>query len=103
MNRIIKISMLSGANAGAILGVVIALMLDFMTDNALGGGWRESVQHDIGLLFGAQWAEKLWLVYTGVVVVIGMITAIGAILGAIMGALVGAIFSKLVTTPQKRQ
>ena len=96
MKKIVKISIISGCNFGAVLGVVVALMLDFITGNALGGGWYESVQHDVGMMFGPVWADKQWFIYSGIVVVIALIASIGAIIGAFFGAIVGTVFSGLV-------
>lgn len=95
MKKILKISIISGCNFGAVLGVVVALMLDFITGNALGGGWYESVQHDVGLIFGPAWAEKQWLIYSGIVAVIALIASIGAIIGAFFGAIIGSVLSGL--------
>ncbi len=93
MEPVVKISLISGSIFGAVLGLTIALMLDFMTGGALGGGWYESVRHDIGLMLGTQWAEKQWFVYSGIVVVIAIISIIGALIGAFFGAIVGKVLS----------
>lgn len=96
MKKILKVSIISGCNFGAVLGVVVALMLDFITGNALGGGgWYESVQHDIALLFGPSWANTPWAVYSGIVIVIALIGAMGAAIGAFFGAIIGTVFSWL--------
>jgi hypothetical protein len=88
---IVKVSLISGCIFGAVLGITISLMLDFMAGNSLGGGWYESVRHDIGLLFGAQWAERQWFIYSGIVIVIAMISIIGALIGAFFGLIVGKV------------
>ena len=96
MTKIVKTSIVSGCNLGAVLGLVVALMLDFISGNALGGGWYEAVFHDVGVVFGAQWAEKQWIVYSGIVIVISFITFIGALMGALLGAFVGTIFGGII-------
>ncbi len=96
MRKIVKKSIISGCNFGALLGVVVALMLDLVSDNALGGGWYDAVSHDVNLVFGPQWAEKKWVIYSGIVVVVGLIAFIGALLGAMFGAFVGMVFGKVL-------
>jgi hypothetical protein len=93
VNQIVKVSLISGAIFGAIVGLTVSLMLDLMTGGAVGGGWYESVRHDIGQMFGAQWAERQWLIYSGIVIVITMISVTGALIGAFFGAIVGKILS----------
>lgn len=96
MKKVVKTALVAGCNFGAVLGVVVALMLDFLTGSSLGGGWYESVQHDVGMVFGLAWAAKEWVVYTGIVVVVALIASIGALLGALFGAIVGKVFSGLI-------
>lgn len=96
MKKVVKIAMVSGCNFGAVLGVVVALMLDFLTGSTLGGGWYESVQHDVGMMFGLDWAAREWVVYSGIVVVVAVIAAIGALLGALFGAIVGKVICGLI-------
>ncbi len=96
MKPIVKISLISGCIFGAVLGITVALLLDFMTGGVLGGGWYEAVRHDIGLIFGDQWADRQWFVYSGIVIVIAMISTIGAIIGAFFGVIVGKVFSVMM-------
>ncbi|GAB4536160.1 MAG: hypothetical protein Fur0020_04000 [Thermodesulfovibrionia bacterium] len=90
---IVKVSTLSGLILGAVLGITVSLLLDFMTGSAVGGGWYEAVRHDISRLIGSQWAERQWFVYSGIVIVIGMISVMGAMMGALFGFIVGKILS----------
>ena len=89
MKSIVKISLLTGCIFGAILGVAIALSLDFMGGGSFSGGWYAAVQHDVGSWFGAEYAAKPWIVYSGVFIVIALIGIIGAIFGSIAGLIVG--------------
>jgi len=88
---IVKISLISGSIFGAVLGITVSLMLDFMTGNSLGGGWYESVRHDVSLILGSQWAGRQWFIYSGIVIVIAMISIIGALIGAFFGLIVGKV------------
>jgi hypothetical protein len=98
MKPIVRISLLSGCIFGAVLGLTVSLALDFMMNSAPDGGWYESVQHDVALLLGQEWAVKTWFIYFGVVIVIGFITVVGGALGAACGALIGKFFSFINST-----
>lgn len=91
-----KISLLTGCIFGAILGVAIALSLDFMGGGSFSGGWYEAVQHDVGSWFGAKYAAIKWVVYTGVFVVIALIGIIGAVFGTVAGLIVGKTLDLLL-------
>jgi len=90
MKSIVKITLLVGCIFGAILGIAMALSLDFMmSGESLGGGWYEAVQHDVGSWFGEEYAAQKWVVYAGVVAVIALIGIIGALFGTVAGLIVG--------------
>ena len=93
MKPVVKLSLWVGCIFGAVTGIVVSLSIDFMIGGSLGGGWYESVKHDINLLFGPNWAKKGWIVYSGILIVVGGIGVIGAVIGAFFGALVGKFFS----------
>jgi hypothetical protein len=93
MKSIVKFSVLTGFIFGAILGLGVSLSLDFMMSGGSDAGWYASVQHDVALLLGQEWAAKTWFIYCGVVGVIGIITVIGGAMGAVCGALIGKFFS----------
>ena len=96
MRKIVKASIITGCNVGAVVGLVVALMLDLVSGNALGGGWYEAVYHDVGRVFGPQWAEKKWVIYSGIVTVVAFIGLLGALMGAMLGAIVGKMLSKMI-------
>ena len=95
MKPIVRIALLSGCIFGAVLGLTVSLSLDFMMNSSSDGGWYESVQHDVTLILGQEWAAKSWFIYFGVVVVICFITVTGGALGALCGAMIGKFFSFL--------
>ncbi|HXX58854.1 MAG TPA: hypothetical protein VEI96_12700 [Thermodesulfovibrionales bacterium] len=84
-----------GCIAGGILGVTVALSMDFFLGGAIGSGWRDAVAHDLGALFGRQFGKNSLPVITGVVVVVGFIGAVGSFLGGIFGVMIATLFSLL--------
>jgi len=72
-----------GLAAGGILGIVIALSMDIVIGKSLGGGWSEAVANDINKLFHANLPQNHIVVMVGVLVVLGIIGAFGALIGGI--------------------
>ena len=93
MNKVVKSSIIAGCIFGAVTGLAVSLSIDFMVGDSLGGGWYESVKHDINLWFGQGWAGKDWVIYLCIVILIGGIGIIGALIGAVFGAIAGKFFS----------
>ena len=93
MNKVVKSSIIAGCIFGAVTGLAVSLSIDFMVGDSLGGGWYESVKHDINLWFGPGWAGKDWAIYLCIVILIGGIGIIGALIGSVFGAIAGKFFS----------
>lgn len=93
MNQLVKSSIIAGCIFGAVTGLAVSLSIDFMVGDSLGGGWYESVKHDINLWFGPVWAAKDLVIYLCIVILIGGIGIIGALIGALFGAIAGKFFS----------
>ena len=72
-----------GLAVGGILGIVIALSMDIVIGKSLGGGWSEAVANDINKLFHANLPQNHIVVMIGVLVVLGIIGAFGALIGGI--------------------
>jgi hypothetical protein len=72
-----------GLAVGGILGIVIALSMDIVIGKSLGGGWSEAVANDINKLFHANLPQNHIVVMVGVLVVLGIIGAFGALIGGI--------------------
>ena len=89
-----------GAVCGALLGVIISLSMDLVLGEALGGGWREAVAHDLGALFGTTFDNNSFFVLLGVFVVVGFIAAFGALVGGIFGVMITRLFSFLTKEEQ---
>ncbi len=94
MKPVVKRTLLAGAIFGVVMGVSVALSIDFMMSGSE-GGWYESVKHDASLFLGPAWAERDWFIYSGIVVIIGGIGVIGGIMGAAFGAIIGKFFSMM--------
>lgn len=75
--------------------MAISLSMDLILGNALGGGWREAVAHDLGALFGTTFGMNSFAVLLGVAVVIGFIAAFGALIGGVFGVMIARLFSFL--------
>jgi len=91
----LKRGFIIGAIFGGVLGVVISLSMDLVLGGALGGGWREAVAHDLGVLFRMSFDNNSFFVVAGVFVVVGFIAAFGALVGGIFGVMIARLFSFL--------
>lgn len=90
-----KMAFRIGCVLGGILGVVIALSMDFLLGDAAGSGWREAVAHDLGALFGRPFDRNSLPVLGGTVAVVGLIGVFGAIWGGFFGVLTARFLSFL--------
>jgi hypothetical protein len=95
MKSIMKISLLSGSVFGAVAGLAVALSMDFMMGSSPGDSWYVAVQNDVRTLLGADWAAKVWFINAGIVMVILLISSIGAGIGAVCGSIIGKVFGAL--------
>ena len=95
MKPVVKRTLLAGAIFGLVMGVSVALSMDFMMGGGAEGGWYESVKHDTNLFLGPDWAERDWFIYSGIVVIVAGIGVIGGIIGAAFGAIIGKFFSMM--------
>jgi hypothetical protein len=94
MKPVVKTTLFAGAIFGLVMGISVAITMDFMMGGAE-GGWYESVKHDANLFLGPDWAERDWFIYSGIVVIVAGIGVIGGIMGAAFGAIVGKFFSMM--------
>lgn len=72
-----------GLIVGGIMGVVVALSMDLILGKSLGGGWSEAVAHDLNRMFDMTLPQDHICVISGVVIVIGIIGAIGSFIGGV--------------------
>lgn len=87
-DRKLKLVLLLGALGGAALSVAIALLMDVLYADSLGGTWRDAIAGDAEKLFSVSLSPE------GLVVTLLFIVIL-AILGA-FGALMGMMFSVFV-------
>lgn len=84
-----------GLVGGFIAGVIVALTMDIVFKDALGGSWADAVSHDLSLLLEKPVSKSSFVVILGVVILIGFIGVIGAFMGAVVGVLLYKLFSLL--------
>lgn len=84
-----------GLIGGGIMGLVVSLSMDLLLGNSLGGGWKDAVAHDLSSLLGYTVSRESIIVLFGVIVVIGFVSAFGALIGGIFGVFVARLLSFL--------
>lgn len=84
-----------GAVIGGLLGLAIAVGMDLILGDALGGTWSDAVAHDLGALLGRALDKSSAVVILGVVMVIGFIGLFGAFIGGLFGVIMARLFSFL--------
>jgi len=89
-----------GLVLGCILGIAVALSMDLLLGKSLGGGWSEAVANDLNHLFNSNFSEDSAVVILGVVVVVGIIGAFGALIGGIFFVIVSRFFAMLTKEEQ---
>lgn len=90
-----------GAATGGIIGAIIALSMDFLLGNAVGGSWSEAVAHDLNYYFKANLPANHALVILGVFIVIGIIIAFGSLIGGVFSMMIARLFSMLIKEEKK--
>lgn len=84
-----------GLVLGCILGIAVALSMDILLGKSLGGGWSEAVANDLNHLFNTNLPQNHFIVIAGVVFVIGIIGAFGALIGGVFLVMIAHIFATL--------
>ncbi|KAF0146001.1 MAG: hypothetical protein HZA11_00500 [Nitrospirae bacterium] len=84
-----------GLVLGCILGIAVALSMDILLGKSLGGGWSEAVANDMNHLFGSHLPQDHFIVIAGVIFVIGIIGAFGALIGGIFLVMIAHLFATL--------
>lgn len=84
-----------GVILGGILGVVVALSMDLLLGESLGGGWREAVANDLNRTFQSHFSQNNILVIIGTILVISLIGGFGAIIGGICSVIIARFFKTL--------
>jgi len=85
----------AGLIFGGIVGIIVALSMDYLLGKSLGGGWSEAVATDLNRLFNAGMSQQNIIVILGVLVVIGIIGAFGAFIGGVSFVFIASLFITL--------
>lgn len=84
-----------GAVLGGILGVVVALSMDMLLGESIGGGWSNAVAHDLNQLFKSDLSNNHVIVIAGVIVVVGLIGLFGSFVGGVFFVMAARLFKML--------
>lgn len=84
-----------GAVLGGILGVVVALSMDLLLGQSIGGGWSNAVAHDLNQLFKSDLSNNHVIVIAGVIVVVGLIGLFGSFVGGVFFVMASRLFKML--------
>ncbi len=86
----------AGLILGGLLGVGVALSMDLLLGESIGGGWADAVANDLNKMFNANLSKNNIIVIIGVIIVIGIIGSIGALLGGIASVMIARLFKVLI-------
>ena len=84
-----------GAATGGILGVIVALSMDMLLGQSIGGGWSNAVAHDLNQLFKINLSGHHFIVIIGVILVIGLIGLFGSFIGGVFFVMAARLFKML--------
>lgn len=84
-----------GAVLGGILGVIVALSMDMLLGESIGGGWSNAVAHDLNQLFKSDLSNNHVIVIAGVIVVVGLIGLFGSFVGGVFFVMASRLFKML--------
>jgi len=84
-----------GAVVGGILGVIVALSMDMLLGESIGGGWSNAVAHDLNQLFNSDLSNNHVIVIAGVIVVVGLIGLFGSFVGGVFFVMASRLFKML--------
>ena len=85
----------AGAIFGGVLGIVVALSMDLLLGQSIGGGWSEAVAHDLNNLFKTNLSNHHFIVILGVLVVISFIGLFGSFIGGVFFVMAARLFKML--------
>jgi len=84
-----------GAAIGGISGVIVALSMDMLLGQSIGGGWSNAVAHDLNQLFKINLSEHHFIVIIGVILVISLIGLFGSFIGGVFFVMAARLFKML--------
>lgn len=86
--RRLRIVLLFGAIAGAILAITVTLLMDVLYAESLGGTWRDAIARDLESLFSVSFSPDGFVVTAVFIVIIAILALFGALLGSIFSTFV---------------
>ena len=84
-----------GAAIGGISGVIVALSMDMLLGQSIGGGWSNAVAHDLNQLFKINLSGHHFIVIIGVILVISLIGLFGSFIGGVFFVMAARLFKML--------
>ena len=90
-------SELAGTFIGGMLGIGIAVSMDFLLGEGLGSGWREAIAQDMARLFKIKVSSDSIAVDIGTTAAFLLLGAIGAGAGYIFVRIVRSFFQLLLS------
>jgi hypothetical protein len=84
-----------GAVIGGISGVIVALSMDMLLGESIGGGWSNAVAHDLNQLFKSNLPNNHVIVIAGVIIVVGLIGLFGSFVGGVFFVMAARLFKIL--------
>jgi hypothetical protein len=87
--------LLAGAIAGGVLSLTITLLMDSLFAGSLQGTWRDAIAKDLNTFFSFGVTSSSIVVYIVFALVLGLLTAFGALMGFIFSFFLYKFFSFL--------
>jgi len=84
-----------GAVLGGISGIVVALSMDLLLGQSIGGGWSGAVAHDLNQMLKINLSDHHFIVIIGVIVVISFIGLFGSFVGGVFFVMAARLFKML--------
>ncbi len=92
----LKKAIIIGAAAGALITLGTALSMDFFFSDTFQGSWRDAATKDVTRMFGPACGGNWFAVTLVLVIVMGFLSAFGAVLGVVAGVIMNRFFKLIV-------
>ena len=88
---------IAAAIFGGVISLIVSIMMDFMFSDALQGTWRDAIVHDMNHFFSITLSPDSFIVYILYVLMMILLTVIGAAIGAGFGYLIQKFLGMLTS------
>ncbi|RMG70706.1 MAG: hypothetical protein D6710_06945 [Nitrospirae bacterium] len=95
MDRELRAFLKVGLIAGAILGVTVFFLMDFLFADSLGGSWKDAVVNDLSVLFSLKLSPESPLVYLMLFFTLIVVVLFSSLLGLAFSAIYYRFFRML--------